>query len=175
MVIIDLSILLDRITVNGLTRYLLSDDNLLMMPNRVEMYEDMTQPLSHYFINSSHNTYLVGKSIPGIISGQTLRKLRITLEMSALFYVQGGNVTLINLFHAKLIFNVSLPHWHGSKVLIETNLSFVLFTVIWFMFEIILTLTLSTPKFPIYFKYGLKVHLITGFVNVVMILRIHIF
>ena len=158
MVIIDLSFLLDRITVNGLTRYLLSDDNLLMMPNRVEMYEDMTQPLSHYFINSSHNTYLVGKSIPGIISGQTLRKLRITLEMSALFYLQGRNLTLINLstyfnlFHAKLIFNVSLPHLHGSKVLIETNLSFALFTVIWFMFEIILTLTLSTPKFPIYFK-----------------------
>lgn len=52
----------DRITVNGLTRYLLSDDNLLMMPNRVEIYQDMTQPLSHYFINSSHNTYLVGES-----------------------------------------------------------------------------------------------------------------
>lgn len=51
----------DRITVNGLTRYLLSEDNLLMMPNRVEIYQDMTQPLSHYFINSSHNTYLVGE------------------------------------------------------------------------------------------------------------------
>ena len=54
-------LVVDRITVNGLTRYLLSDDNLLMMPNRVEIYQDMTQPLSHYFINSSHNTYLVGK------------------------------------------------------------------------------------------------------------------
>ena len=54
-------ILTDRITVNGLTRYLLSEDNLLMMPNRVEIYQDMTQPLSHYFINSSHNTYLVGE------------------------------------------------------------------------------------------------------------------
>ena len=58
----ELSVLLDRITVNGLTRYLLSDDNLLMMPNRVEIYQDMTLPLSHYFINSSHNTYLVGES-----------------------------------------------------------------------------------------------------------------
>ena len=55
------NILTDRITVNGLTRYLLSEDNLLMMPNRVEIYQDMTQPLSHYFINSSHNTYLVGE------------------------------------------------------------------------------------------------------------------
>lgn len=59
---ISFCILLDRITVNGLTRYLLSDDNLLMMPNRVEIYQDMTQPLSHYFVNSSHNTYLVGES-----------------------------------------------------------------------------------------------------------------
>lgn len=64
----------DRITVNGLTRYLLSDDNLLMMPNRVEMYEDMTQPLSHYFINSSHNTYLVGRQFGGKSSVEMYRQ-----------------------------------------------------------------------------------------------------
>lgn len=55
------SFLADRISVDGLTRYLMSNDNLLLMPNKFEIYQDMNQPLSHYFINSSHNTYLVGK------------------------------------------------------------------------------------------------------------------
>lgn len=64
----------DRITVNGLTRYLLSDDNLLMMPNRVEIYQDMTLPLSHYFINSSHNTYLVGRQFGGKSSVEMYRQ-----------------------------------------------------------------------------------------------------
>ncbi|KAJ7373101.1 hypothetical protein OS493_014249 [Desmophyllum pertusum] len=64
----------DRITVNGLTRYLLSDDNLLMMPNRVEIYQDMTQPLSRYFINSSHNTYLVGRQFGGKSSVEMYRQ-----------------------------------------------------------------------------------------------------
>ena len=40
--------------------YLMSDENALLSPEKLDLSEDMDQPLSHYFINSSHNTYLTG-------------------------------------------------------------------------------------------------------------------
>ena len=51
---------LGHFSVQGLTRYLMSDDNFIINHDRLSCYQDMTQPLSHYFINSSHNTYLTG-------------------------------------------------------------------------------------------------------------------
>lgn len=51
----------DRISVNGLTRYLLSEDTELLKADKLQLTQDMNQPLSCYFINSSHNTYLIGK------------------------------------------------------------------------------------------------------------------
>ena len=41
-------------------RYLLSEENSVVPREKLELTDDMTQPLSHYFINSSHNTYLTG-------------------------------------------------------------------------------------------------------------------
>ncbi|EDO42237.1 predicted protein [Nematostella vectensis] len=67
----------DRICVNGLTRYLLSEDNLLIMPGRLNLSDDMNQPLSHYFINSSHNTYLVGRQFGGRSSVEMYRQCLI--------------------------------------------------------------------------------------------------
>ena len=40
----------------GFTQYMLSDDNDLFKRSHSQVYQDMTQPLSHYFIASSHNT-----------------------------------------------------------------------------------------------------------------------
>lgn len=40
--------------------YLLSDENLATSLERYDESDDMTHPLSHYFVNSSHNTYLTG-------------------------------------------------------------------------------------------------------------------
>lgn len=49
-----------QISVEGFTRYLNGEENSIIPPEKLDQSEDMTYPLSHYFINSSHNTYLTG-------------------------------------------------------------------------------------------------------------------
>lgn len=45
-------------TQNGFITYMLSMENDIFNPDHVQIYQDMTRPLTHYFISSSHNTYL---------------------------------------------------------------------------------------------------------------------
>ncbi|XP_053707505.1 1-phosphatidylinositol 4,5-bisphosphate phosphodiesterase delta-3-A-like isoform X1 [Synchiropus splendidus] len=45
-------------TQNGFTMYMLSLENDVFNPDHGRVYQDMSRPLSHYFISSSHNTYL---------------------------------------------------------------------------------------------------------------------
>lgn len=49
-----------QISVEGFARYLSGEENSIIPPEKLDQSEDMTLPLSHYFINSSHNTYLTG-------------------------------------------------------------------------------------------------------------------
>ncbi|KAG7240244.1 hypothetical protein INR49_027055, partial [Caranx melampygus] len=49
-----------QISVEGFARYLNGEENSIIHPEKLDQSEDMTLPLSHYFINSSHNTYLTG-------------------------------------------------------------------------------------------------------------------
>lgn len=49
------------LSFDGFLKYLMSADNPIVSSSTLELNNDMDQPLSHYFINSSHNTYLTGK------------------------------------------------------------------------------------------------------------------
>ncbi|XP_053323571.1 1-phosphatidylinositol 4,5-bisphosphate phosphodiesterase delta-1 isoform X2 [Spea bombifrons] len=55
----------NALTKDGLLLYLLSEDGDIFDPAHRKVYQDMTQPLSHYFISSSHNTYLMEDQLQG--------------------------------------------------------------------------------------------------------------
>ncbi|XP_076851826.1 1-phosphatidylinositol 4,5-bisphosphate phosphodiesterase delta-3-A isoform X2 [Brachyhypopomus gauderio] len=45
-------------TQNGFTMYMLSQENDVFNPLHTTVHQDMSRPLAHYYISSSHNTYL---------------------------------------------------------------------------------------------------------------------
>ncbi|KAM6964012.1 1-phosphatidylinositol 4,5-bisphosphate phosphodiesterase delta-3-A-like [Tautogolabrus adspersus] len=52
-------------TPNGFTMYMLSKENRAFNRDHARVYQDMKHPLSHYFISSSHNTYLTKDQLTG--------------------------------------------------------------------------------------------------------------
>lgn len=54
-----------QMTKDGFLMYLLSaDGNAFSLAHR-RVYQDMDQPLSHYLVSSSHNTYLLEDQLTG--------------------------------------------------------------------------------------------------------------
>ncbi|XP_012583882.1 PREDICTED: 1-phosphatidylinositol 4,5-bisphosphate phosphodiesterase delta-4 isoform X1 [Condylura cristata] len=53
------------LSMDGFLNYLCSEDGDIFNQTCLPIYQDMTQPLNHYYINSSHNTYLLGDQFCG--------------------------------------------------------------------------------------------------------------
>ncbi|EZA57110.1 1-phosphatidylinositol 4,5-bisphosphate phosphodiesterase isoform X2 [Ooceraea biroi] len=62
-------------TKDGFIRYLMSDENAPVFLDRLDVYMDMDQSLAHYYINSSHNTYLSGRQFGGRSSVEMYRQV----------------------------------------------------------------------------------------------------
>ncbi|XP_034549331.1 1-phosphatidylinositol 4,5-bisphosphate phosphodiesterase delta-4 [Notolabrus celidotus] len=50
---------------DGFQMYLCSQEGSIFKPELRDLYQDMSHPLSHYFISSSHNTYLLEDQLRG--------------------------------------------------------------------------------------------------------------
>ncbi|XP_073484731.1 1-phosphatidylinositol 4,5-bisphosphate phosphodiesterase beta-4 isoform X3 [Aquarana catesbeiana] len=64
-----------QISSDGFCRYLMSDENAPVFLDRLELYQEMEHPLAHYFISSSHNTYLTGRQFGGKSSVEMYRQV----------------------------------------------------------------------------------------------------
>ncbi|XP_030629342.1 1-phosphatidylinositol 4,5-bisphosphate phosphodiesterase delta-1b isoform X2 [Chanos chanos] len=52
-------------TKDGFLMYLHKPESMVFNPAHNKVYQDMSQPLNHYFISSSHNTYLMQDQLKG--------------------------------------------------------------------------------------------------------------
>ncbi|KAL4630531.1 1-phosphatidylinositol 4,5-bisphosphate phosphodiesterase beta-1-like [Arapaima gigas] len=67
-----------QISVEGFAHYLSGEENGVVPPEKLDQSEDMTLPLSHYFINSSHNTYLSAGQLAGNSSVEMYRQVLLS-------------------------------------------------------------------------------------------------
>ena len=67
----------EQLGMDALLHYMMSDENAPVILDRLDIYMDMDQPLNHYYINSSHNTYLIGKQFGGKSSVEIYRQVEI--------------------------------------------------------------------------------------------------
>lgn len=67
-----------RMSSDGFCRYLMSDENAPVFLDRLDLCQEMEHPLSHYFISSSHNTYLTGRQFGGKSSVEMYRQVLLS-------------------------------------------------------------------------------------------------
>lgn len=54
------------LSLDGFTNFLISSENAAFSEQGRSIWQDMTAPISDYYISSSHNTYLVGHQLVGV-------------------------------------------------------------------------------------------------------------
>uniref|UniRef100_A0AAZ3SWG0 Phosphoinositide phospholipase C n=1 Tax=Oncorhynchus tshawytscha TaxID=74940 RepID=A0AAZ3SWG0_ONCTS len=55
----------NHMTKDGFLMYLHQEEGSIFNPAHKEVFQDMSQPINHYFISSSHNTYLMEDQLKG--------------------------------------------------------------------------------------------------------------
>ena len=98
MLIVDSPVFSECISKEGLTEYLLSDENAPVFLDRLDVYQDMDQPLCHYYVNSSHNTYLIGKQFGAKSSVEIYRQVKLLCTLIELHEICATYLSL-GLFH----------------------------------------------------------------------------
>ncbi|XP_054907003.1 1-phosphatidylinositol 4,5-bisphosphate phosphodiesterase beta-3 isoform X2 [Poeciliopsis prolifica] len=68
----------DQLSLQGFSRFLNSEENIILPLENLDLFDDMTHPLAHYFINSSHNTYLTVGQLTGASSVEMYRQVLLT-------------------------------------------------------------------------------------------------
>ncbi|XP_044292722.1 1-phosphatidylinositol 4,5-bisphosphate phosphodiesterase beta-2 isoform X2 [Varanus komodoensis] len=63
-----------QLSPEGMVWFLCGPENSIVSQDKLLLHQDMSQPLSHYFINSSHNTYLTAGQFSGISSPEMYRQ-----------------------------------------------------------------------------------------------------
>ena len=84
---VDSPVFSECISKEGLTEYLLSDENAPVFLDRLDVYQDMDQPLCHYYVNSSHNTYLIGKQFGAKSSVEIYRQVKLLCTLESVFFI----------------------------------------------------------------------------------------
>lgn len=91
----------------GFRAFLLSAECSIFKREHDRKYQDMTQPLSHYYISCSHNTYLTGNQLNGessveaykaaLLSGCRCVECKPPRLLNTIFHI--SFLTLINAFY----------------------------------------------------------------------------
>ncbi|XP_077736732.1 1-phosphatidylinositol 4,5-bisphosphate phosphodiesterase beta-2 isoform X3 [Canis aureus] len=64
-----------QLSPEGMVWFLCGPENSVLSQDKLLLHHDMTQPLNHYFINSSHNTYLTAGQFSGLSSAEMYRQV----------------------------------------------------------------------------------------------------
>ncbi|KAL6042944.1 hypothetical protein STEG23_014805 [Scotinomys teguina] len=67
-----------QLSPEGMVWFLCGPENSVLAHNMLLLHQDMTQPLNHYFINSSHNTYLTAGQFSGPSSAEMYRQVLLS-------------------------------------------------------------------------------------------------